>query len=57
MAGSPTEEVAFRGDDTIRDYIEKYSNWGRWGEDDELGALNHVGPEQIRAAAALVRTG
>jgi kynurenine formamidase len=57
MAGSPTEEVAFRGDDTIRDYIEKYSNWGRWGENDELGALNHVGPEQIRAAAALVRTG
>jgi hypothetical protein len=57
MASSPTEEVAFRGDDIIRDYIQKYSNWGRWGEDDQLGAMNHVGPEQIRAAAALVRQG
>jgi kynurenine formamidase len=57
VAGSPTEEVAFRGDDIIRDYIQKYSNWGRWGEDDQLGAMNHVGPEQIRAAAALVRQG
>jgi hypothetical protein len=28
MASSPIEEVAFRGDDIIRDYIQKYSNWG-----------------------------
>ena len=53
----PTDDVPFRGDDVIRDYIGKFSNWGRWGEQDELGALNHVGPEQIRAAAALVRQG
>jgi kynurenine formamidase len=57
MGGSPTAEVAFRGDDVIADYIQRYSNWGRWGEDDELGALNHVGPEQVKAAAQLVRTG
>jgi hypothetical protein len=36
----------FGGEDIVRDYIAKYSNWGRWGEDDELGALNYVGPEQ-----------
>jgi kynurenine formamidase len=53
----PTDDVPFRGDDVIRDYIGKFSNWGRWGEQDELGALNHVGPEQIRTAAALVRQG
>ena len=41
----------------VREYIEKYSNWGRWGEDDQLGALNFVGPDQVRSAAALVRTG
>ena len=41
----------------MRDYIAKYSNWGRWGEEDQLGALNHVGPEQIKAAAGLVRQG
>ncbi|MSP05106.1 MAG: cyclase family protein [Acetobacteraceae bacterium] len=32
-------------------------NWQRWGADDERGALNHIGPAQVRAAAALVTTG
>jgi kynurenine formamidase len=31
--------------------------WGRWGAEDERGALNFIGPEQIKRAAALVRTG
>lgn len=31
--------------------------WGRWGADDEAGALNLIGPEQVRRAAGLVRTG
>ncbi len=57
MTSSPSADVAFRGESVIRDYIEKYCNWGRWGADDELGAMNHVGPEQIAAAAALVRQG
>ncbi len=33
------------------------SNWGRWGPDDELGALNLITPAKRRAAAALVRSG
>ena len=33
------------------------SNWGRWGPDDELGALNLITPAKRRAAAALVRDG
>jgi kynurenine formamidase len=41
----------------VRDYIDRYSNWGRWGENDQIGTLNFVGPEQVRAAASLVRTG
>ena len=49
--------TGFGGEDIVRDYIAKYSNWGRWGEEDELGALNHVGPDQITAAARLVRQG
>jgi kynurenine formamidase len=53
----PAEDVPFEGDDVIRDYIERFSNWGRWGADDQIGALNHVGPEQITAAARLVRQG
>ena len=31
--------------------------WGRWGADDERGALNELGPEQACRAAALVRDG
>ncbi|MEV5751374.1 cyclase family protein [Actinoallomurus sp. NPDC052308] len=33
------------------------SNWGRWGTDDERGALNLLTPEVVRAAAACVREG
>jgi kynurenine formamidase len=33
------------------------SNWGRWGEDDERGALNLLTPEVVKAAAASIRTG
>lgn len=33
------------------------SNWGRWGHDDELGCLNHIGPTQRKRAASLVRDG
>jgi len=31
--------------------------WGRWGEADEAGALNHIGADAVRRAAALVQTG
>lgn len=31
--------------------------WGRWGENDEIGALNLVGSSQIMAATNLVRQG
>ncbi|NIH87106.1 cyclase family protein [Amycolatopsis granulosa] len=33
------------------------SAWGVFGPDDELGTLNHLTPERVRAAAAAVRTG
>ena len=38
-------------------YFDTLSNWGRWGDDDELGALNLITPEKRRQAAALVREG
>jgi len=31
--------------------------WGRWGPEDEAGALNLIGPAQVKRAAGLVRTG
>jgi kynurenine formamidase len=43
--------------DTVRDYIAKYSNWGRWGVGDQLGTLNFVTDEIRRRAAGLARTG
>ena len=33
------------------------SNWGRWGEDDEIGALNLITPEKRLEAVALVQEG
>jgi kynurenine formamidase len=33
------------------------SNWGRWGKDDEMGALNLITPAKRRAAVALVKDG
>jgi kynurenine formamidase len=43
--------------ETVRSLGQRCSNWGRWGPDDELGTLNHVRPEDIVAAAGLVRSG
>lgn len=37
--------------------FEQVKNWGRWGEDDELGTLNYVTPAKIREAAGLIRKG
>lgn len=33
------------------------NNWGRWGDDDERGALNLITPDVVKAAAATVTTG
>ena len=41
----------------LRDMAERCSNWGRWGVDDEIGALNYIGAEEILAASKLVRRG
>jgi kynurenine formamidase len=36
---------------------ERLRNWGRWGPEDQRGALNHIGPETLKAAAACVQSG
>ena len=48
--GLPTE-------DEVLGYFESCSNWGRWGNDDEVGTLNFITPERRRRAAGLVRDG
>ena len=37
--------------------FQKVSNWGRWGAEDEMGALNLITPEKRARAAALAETG
>ena len=41
----------------LREAAEKYKNWGKWGPKDEIGTLNNTTPEDIVAAAKLVRKG
>lgn len=43
--------------DEFERLFQRVRNWGRWGDDDQRGALNLIGPAQRRAAAALVREG
>ncbi|MYI75463.1 MAG: cyclase family protein, partial [Acidobacteria bacterium] len=38
-------------------WIDEYSNWGRWGEDDDLGAIQLITPEKRVQAASLVTAG
>jgi kynurenine formamidase len=42
---------------TVRALAGQVSNWGRWGSDDQIGTLNHIRPEDVVAAARLIRTG
>ena len=32
-------------------------NWGRWGDDDQLGTLNQISPEVVREAAGCIQHG
>lgn len=41
----------------IYEAAETLSNWGRWGPEDQLGTLNNVAPEDVVAAAGLIRKG
>jgi kynurenine formamidase len=38
-------------------YFDKLSNWGRWGDADQLGTLNLITPGKRREAASLVKEG
>ncbi|MCY4076522.1 MAG: cyclase family protein [Acidobacteria bacterium] len=41
----------------VRSWYTDRRNWGRWGDDDQKGAVNLITPEKTAAAAALVRNG
>ena len=46
--GQPTVTKA-----DVDEWMETLSNWGRWGDDDQLGAINLITPETRLAAAKL----
>jgi kynurenine formamidase len=41
----------------VQTYLREKSNWGRWGADDQTGAMNLITPQKRAAAATLVRSG
>jgi len=43
--------------DTVREWGRRFSNWGRWGPDDQRGTLNFITRERVLAACALPRSG
>jgi kynurenine formamidase len=51
-----TEQIPTTAAD-IDELFEQVKNWGRWGAEDERGALNFITPDVRRRATALVRDG
>jgi kynurenine formamidase len=52
-AGRPTIATA----EDFRRAMKELSNWGRWGDTDELGAANLITPAKRKQALALAREG
>ena len=50
FAGVPTEAQ-------VLEWYQNENNWGRWGQQDQLGALNLITQAKRTQAAALVQTG
>jgi len=53
----PKTAPSFVSGGEFDELFQRVSNWGRWGPDDERGTLNYLTAEQVRASAALVRSG
>jgi kynurenine formamidase len=41
----------------VKELAAKVRNWGRWGDDDEIGTLNLITDDVVKAAAAEITTG
>ena len=52
-----TARPAIAGEADFRRAMKELSNWGRWGERDELGAANLITPAKRKQALALAREG
>src|SRR5437016_4371742 len=54
-AGNARPTIANEAD--FRRAMKELSNWGRWGDDDELGAANLISPAKRKQALALAKEG
>lgn len=43
--------------DILDEYCQKFSNWGKWGPNDELGTANYITPDKVLEALKLPRKG
>ena len=43
--------------DEVLAYLKEDRNWGRWGNDDQMGAMNMITPEKRLAATNTVKSG
>src|SRR5262245_66559202 len=41
----------------VDEAFKALSNWDRWGKDDRIGTLNHITPDDVIAAARLIKRG
>ena len=55
FAQQPTHTPANKAQ--VEKWMTELSNWGRWGKDDQLGALNFITPAKRREAMALAKDG
>src|SRR5712692_251839 len=54
---APTVHKTITTEAEFQQAMKDLSNWGRWGQDDVLGAANLITPAKRRQAAALVKEG
>lgn len=49
--------ITLSNDDEVEKILPQISNWNKWGEADEKGAINYISPEKIVNAANLIQKG
>jgi kynurenine formamidase len=43
--------------DEVKELAAKVRNWGRWGDDDEIGTINLITDDVVKSAAKEIKTG
>ncbi len=53
----PKKTPSIDSDADIDKILPQITNWGKWGETDQLGTVNYITPEKVLEAKGLIRTG